>query len=41
MSEDFFAADMMSAYAMLGQIIGEDTDEDLIDRIFKDFCMGK
>ena len=41
MSEDFFAADMMNAYAMLGQIIGEETDEDLVDRIFKDFCMGK
>ena len=41
MSEDFFAADMMNAYGMLGRIIGEDTDEDLIDRIFKDFCMGK
>ncbi len=41
MSEDFFAADMMNAYMFLGQIIGEDTDEDLIDRIFKDFCMGK
>ena len=41
MSEDFYTIDLMSAYSLLGQIIGEDTDEDLIDKIFKDFCMGK
>ena len=41
MSEDFFTIDLMSAYSSLGMIIGEDTDEDLINRIFKDFCMGK
>ncbi len=41
MSEDFFTIDLMNAYTALGQIIGEDTDEDLTDRIFRDFCMGK
>ncbi len=41
MSEDFFTIDMMNAYTELGLIIGEDTDEDLVDRIFRDFCMGK
>lgn len=41
MSEDFFTIDLMNAYTELGQIIGEDTDEDLVDKIFKDFCMGK
>lgn len=41
MSEDFFTIDLMNAYSVLGQIIGEETDEDLINKIFKDFCMGK
>lgn len=41
MSEDFFTIDLMNAYSSLGQIIGEETDEDLINKIFKDFCMGK
>ena len=41
MSEDFYTIDLMNAYSSLGQIIGEETDEDLINRIFKDFCMGK
>ena len=25
----------------VGEIIGEAVDEDLVDKIFKDFCMGK
>ena len=25
----------------LGEIIGEAVDEDLVDTIFKEFCMGK
>jgi len=41
MPEDFFSIDLMSAYAYLGTIIGEEVDEDLIDTIFKEFCMGK
>ena len=41
MSEDFYTIDLMNAYSSLGLIIGEETDEDLINRIFKDFCMGK
>ncbi|MGN0166334.1 MAG: tRNA uridine-5-carboxymethylaminomethyl(34) synthesis GTPase MnmE [Lachnospiraceae bacterium] len=41
MSEDFFTIDLMNAYSSLGYIIGEETDEDLINKIFKDFCMGK
>lgn len=41
MSEDFFTIDLLNAYSSLGFIIGEETDEDLINKIFKDFCMGK
>lgn len=41
MPEDFYAIDMMSAYGSLGSIIGEEVDEDLINTIFREFCMGK
>ncbi|MBQ1391209.1 MAG: tRNA uridine-5-carboxymethylaminomethyl(34) synthesis GTPase MnmE [Firmicutes bacterium] len=41
MPEDLFTVDLMDAYAALGQVIGEDVDEDLIDRVFSEFCMGK
>ena len=41
MSEDLYSSDLMDAYSYLGEIIGEDTDDDLADRIFMDFCMGK
>ena len=41
MPEDLFTVDLMDAYAALGQVTGEDVDEDLIDEIFTSFCMGK
>jgi len=41
MPEDFYSIDLMNAYQMLGEIIGEAVDEDLVDKIFKEFCMGK
>ena len=41
MSEDFLTIDLMDAYEALGSIIGESVEDDLADRIFKDFCMGK
>ena len=41
MSEDFYAADLMDAYRYLGLIIGEEVEDDLVDKIFSDFCMGK
>ncbi len=41
MPEDFFTIDLMNAYEALGSIIGEAVDEDLINTIFKEFCMGK
>ena len=41
MPEDFYSIDLMNAYQMLGEIIGEAVDENLVDTIFKEFCMGK
>jgi len=41
MSEDFYSIDLMSAYETLGKIIGENVEEDLVNMIFKEFCMGK
>lgn len=41
MGEDFYTIDLMSAYESLGQMIGQSLDDDLIDTIFKKFCMGK
>ncbi len=41
MPEDFFSIDLMNAYESLGKIIGEEIEDDLADKIFKDFCMGK
>lgn len=41
MEEDFFSIDLMDAYEHLGLIIGETNREDLADKIFEEFCMGK
>ena len=41
MSEDFLTIDMMAAYESLGEITGDTISEDLAERIFRDFCMGK
>lgn len=41
MPEDFYSIDLMSAYASLGFIIGEEVGEDLVNEIFSKFCMGK
>lgn len=41
MPEDFLSIDLMSAYASLGYIIGEEVGEDLVNEIFSKFCMGK
>lgn len=41
MSEDFLTIDLMTAYEKLGMIIGEEVEDDLADRIFSKFCMGK
>ena len=41
MPEDFYSIDLMSSYASLGKIIGEEVDDDLVEEIFSKFCMGK
>ena len=41
MGEDFFTIDLMAAYASLGRIIGEELEDDLVNKIFAEFCMGK
>jgi len=41
MPEDFYSIDLMNAYACLGEIIGEEVGEDLVNEIFSKFCMGK
>ncbi len=41
MPEDFYSIDLMNAYEELGYIIGEALEDDLVDKIFSEFCMGK
>mgnify|MGYP003262104956 FL=1 len=41
MPEDFYTIDLMQAYTQLGYILGEEVEEDLVNRIFEKFCMGK
>ena len=39
--EDFLTIDLMAAYETLGEIIGETLEDDLAEKIFSEFCMGK
>ncbi len=41
MPEDFYSIDLMNAYEVLGKIIGESVEDDLVNEIFSKFCMGK
>ena len=41
MPEDLYTVDLMDAYTELGKITGESVEDDLADKIFSDFCMGK
>ena len=41
MPEDFYSIDLMEACETLGLITGETAREDLVDTIFREFCMGK
>ena len=41
MPEDFYSIDLMAACEALGLITGETAREDLVDTIFREFCMGK
>ena len=40
-SEEFWSSDLLAAYTSLGEIIGEAVGDDVADRIFEKFCMGK
>ena len=39
--EDMIVIDLTDAYSSLGRIIGEETDDDIVDAVFEKFCMGK
>lgn len=41
MSEDFLTIDLVNAYEALGKIVGETIEDDIVDTIFREFCMGK
>lgn len=41
MPEDFYTIDLMDGYKHLGDILGEEVNDDLADEIFERFCMGK
>jgi tRNA modification GTPase len=38
---DFVSIDLRAAYAALGEVTGETASDDLLDRIFSEFCIGK
>jgi len=38
---DFLAIDLKAAWESLGKITGETVEEDLLDQIFSQFCLGK
>lgn len=40
-SEEFIALDLRRALEALGEIVGETATEDILDRIFSRFCIGK
>ena len=41
MSADFFSIDLQQAYNFLGELTGEVIDEDIVNKIFSEFCLGK
>ncbi len=41
MPQDFLSMDLTDAYSYLGEIVGETLGEDVIDKIFSEFCLGK
>jgi len=40
-SEEFPSADLKIAYNLLGEITGDAKNDDVLNRIFKNFCVGK
>ncbi len=41
MTEDLIVIDLTDGYNYLGEILGENLGEDIIDKIFSEFCLGK
>ena len=41
LSEDFYTIDLTDAYTSLGLITGEHVEDELANKIFSEFCMGK
>ncbi len=41
MSEEFPVSDLKIAYNLLGEIIGQKTGEEILEKIFSKFCIGK
>ena len=41
LTEDLVSLDLNAAYRALGEILGEAVGEDLLDKIFAEFCVGK
>jgi tRNA modification GTPase len=41
LADDFVSIDLMAAYRRFGDITGENVAEDIIDKIFSGFCLGK
>jgi tRNA modification GTPase len=39
--EDLVSISLRSAYLSLGEILGEQVHDDIVDRIFSEFCVGK
>ena len=40
-SQEFIAMDLRAAMVSLGEIIGKVTTDDILNKIFSDFCIGK
>ena len=38
---EFVSIDLGAAYVALGEVTGETASEDLLERIFSEFCIGK
>jgi tRNA modification GTPase len=41
LSAEFISVDLREAQAALGEIVGTHTSEDILEKIFSQFCVGK
>jgi tRNA modification GTPase len=41
MTEDLVSVDLRAAYINLSELVGEEVGDDVVDRIFNEFCVGK